>query len=226
MYRMRGVCSRTICSFSVFGMSPVRPFASRSWLSIPSSWSSRFGGLPVPCMRDAARSTARAKPAARARTTQGGARVRDCNSRRRLWFSNRAGRRPRGAGAAARGGGGGKGRAEASARRRSGPEAVTKPSGPVGGAGPPFQRRDGLRRAALVAAARRAGPLALCIGREAHLLDLLEQRGAVEPEQLRGLVLVPVRLLERAQDEIGLEAVDHLVEGDAGLGERPGRRDG
>src|SRR5262245_1499168 len=191
MYRINGVCSRTICSFSWAGMSRLWFFASRSWVSIRSSWSTRCGGLPACCMRRAGGSTACAKaavgPAASACAAPSPAR----NSPPRRGFSRRSRRRSR-----------------ARHTRRRDPKRAC---GSVGG---PTPRGPGSY--GTVRGRRRSGDT-LRIGREALLLDLLEQRGAIQPEQARRLVLVPVRALERLSDQVGLEAVHHLVEGDAGL---------
>ena len=87
--------------------------------------------------------------------------------------------------------------------------------------GPTLRRREELRNRQPAAQRRsacaRRGRCPLHIGREALLLDLLEQRGAIQAEQAGRLVLVPVRALERLQDQVRLEAVDDLVEGDARL---------
>src|SRR5262245_33324764 len=100
----------------------------------------------------------------------------------------------------AAGGGGARGApAEASEFRRRGVGGVTKPS--AGGA-------DRAARTRL----------------EALLLDLLEQRGAVQAQELRRTVLVPVRLLERLEDQVGLEVLDHVAEGEARGRQLRGRR--
>ena len=72
-------------------------------------------------------------------------------------------------------------------------------------------RRSGHRPAVTNPSVRDAGRSRTAVGRagrrlETLLLDLLEQGRAVQPEQLRRAVLVPVRLLERLQDQVGLEA--------------------
>src|SRR3990172_9940326 len=50
---------------------------------------------------------------------------------------------------------------------------------------------------------------------EPLLLDLLDQRRAVQAEELRRPVLVPVRLLEGLQDQVRLEVLDDVAEGEA-----------
>src|SRR2546428_11116332 len=51
-------------------------------------------------------------------------------------------------------------------------------------------------------------------------LELLDQRCPLEPEHLRGLVLVPLRELQRAQDQVALVALHEVLEIDARIGFR------
>ena len=105
-------------------------------------------------------------------------------------------------------------RAEASENRRFGDGRVTKPSVPS---------RRGTR------ASGSAGRSVLAV-LEALLLDLLEQRGAVEPEQLGGAVLVPLGLLEgldgsgRLRSRPRRRGSESPVEGTCGADGGDGRR--
>jgi hypothetical protein len=53
------------------------------------------------------------------------------------------------------------------------------------------------------------------LGLETLFLDLLEQGGAIEPEELGRAILVPMRLFEGLENQIRLEVANYLVERDS-----------